>query len=157
MGDIQVRRARRAELSAVFGLIQQFDGSRLTPQQIMERATSYGYRVAEEDSLIAGTAGLLLTNSVACIRDLVAIDTNGGSVAIDALLSSIEREAAEMACEAVLVMLPAAGASLASRLRERHYVYMLLEQMKGLWREVAAEHFSGVPGLWVCSLRSLEV
>jgi N-acetylglutamate synthase-like GNAT family acetyltransferase len=157
LGNIQVRRARRAELGAIFALIQQFDGSRLTPQQIMERATSYGYLVAEEDSLIAGAAGLLLTNSVACIRDLVAIDTNGGSVAVEALLASIGQEAAEMACEAVLVMLPAASESLALPLRERHYVYMLLEQMKGLWREVAAEHFPGVPGLWVYSLRSLEL
>lgn len=149
-----VRRARRAELGAVFGLIQQFDGSRLTPQQIMERATSYGYRVAEVDSQIVGAAGLLLTNSVACVRDVAAIDTNGGSAAIDALLASIEREAAEMACEVMLVMLPLVGPPLASLLRERHYVYMLLEQLKGLWREVAAEHFPGVPGLWVYSLRS---
>lgn len=157
MGAILVRRARRAELGAVFALIQQFEDSRLTPQQIMERATSYGYLLAEEDTLISGTAGLLLTNSVACIRDLAAIDTDGGVVAIAALLAFIERESAEMACEVVLVMLPAAGASLASLLRERHYVYMLLEQMKGHWREVAAEHFPDVPGLWVYSLRSLAV
>ena len=149
-----MRRARRAELGAVFGLIQQFHGSRLTPQQITERATSYGYLVAEADSQIAGAAGMLLTDSVACIRDLATTDSDGGAAAIDALLGSIEREAAEMVCEVVLVMLPVASTSLALLLRERHYLYMLLAQMKGFWREVAAEHFPGVPGLWVYSLRS---
>ena len=153
METITVRRIRRAELGTVFGFIQQFEGIRLTSPQIMERATSYGYWVAETNGKIDGVAALLLTNSVACVRDVAATGVSANNPPVQALLAAIEQEAARMACEAVLLRLSLAAATLEPLLRERYYTLMPLEQMKGFWRDVADEHFAGTPALWVFKVR----
>jgi hypothetical protein len=153
LSAVSVRRVGRTELGPVFALIQRAYGGKLTQQDLVQKATGYGYLVAEAQGRIIGVAGMLIENSIACVRDLHPSGLSMRGLAIVALIDAIETEAGALACEAVIVQVPPGYALAEALLRDRQYERKPLDQMKALWREVAGDPFgSGLP-LWVNNLR----
>ncbi len=153
---VTVRRARRTELAPVFALIQQARGSQLSPQDIVQKATGYGYLMAEVKERLIGVAGMLVENSVVCVRDLNAASTSMRGLATVALMDAVEAEAVALACEAVIVQVPKGTNVVEALLRDRHYEQKKLSEMKSLWREVASEQFENNMPLWVSNLRDRQ-
>ncbi len=148
-----MRRAKRAELGAVFGLIQRARGGALTQDELVQKATGYGYLIAEAGERLLGVAGMLVENSVACVRDLHVTGASARGIATAALMRAIEGEAETLACEAIIVQVPPGAPVVEALLRDRRFAPRALDEMKSLWREVAREQFEpGVP-LWVSNLR----
>ena len=151
---VSVRRVKRTELGPVFALIQQARGGTLSAQDLIQKATAYGYLMAEVNAQLIGVAGMLVENSVTCVRDLHPARTSMRGLATVALMDAVEAEAGGLACEAVIVQVPKGTSVVEALLRDRHYQPKKLAEMKSAWREVASEQFeSGVP-LWVNNLRA---
>jgi len=150
---VSVRRAKRTELAPVFALIQRARGGQLSPQDIVQKATGYGFLMAEVKERLIGVAGMLVENSVVCVRDLHAASTSMRGLATVALMDAIEGEAAALACDAVIVQVPKGTSVVEALLRDRHYEPKKLSEMKSLWREVASEQFAGNMPLWISNLR----
>jgi hypothetical protein len=156
LSAVTVRRVGRTELGPVFALIQRAYGGALTQRELVQKATGYGYLVAEAQERIIGVAGMLVENSIACVRDLHPSGRSMRGLAIVALMDAVETEAGALACEAVIVQVPPGFGLAEALLRDRHYERKALDQMKALWREVAGDQFgSGVP-LWVNNLRKVR-
>jgi hypothetical protein len=150
---VTVRRVRRTELGPVFALIQGARGGQLPTEDIVQKAIGYGYLVAEVQDRIIGVAGMLVENSVACVRDLLAASTSMRGLSTVALMDAIEIEAGGLACEAVIVQVPKGTSVVEALLRDRRYEPKKLSELKGLWREVASEQFEATVPLWVTNLR----
>jgi ribosomal-protein-alanine N-acetyltransferase len=148
-----VRRAKRTDLGAVFELIQRARGGAFTRDEVISKATGYGYWMAESGGRLLGVAGLLVDNSVACVRDLHTAGAAARGVAAAALLDAVEGEAGGLACEVVIVQAPPDTPVIDALLRDRGYAPRALDELKGLWRDVAREHFGADTRLWVGSLR----
>ena len=153
LSGVNVRRVGRTELGPVFALIQRAYGGKLTKQELIQKATGYGYLVAEAQGRIIGVAGMLVENSVACVRDLHYSTLSMRGLAIVALMNAVEAEAGGLACDAVIVQVPPGFALAEALLHDRHYERKALDAMKSLWREVASDQFGGELPLWVNNLR----
>jgi len=153
---VTVRRAKRADLARAFALIQHARGGAFSGEDIIRKATGYGYLLAEAPARLIGVAGLLIENSVACVRDLHAAGASTRGLATAALMEAIEREAGAMACEAIIVQMPVGAPVIEAILRDRHFAQQPIDGMKRLWREVAREQFEPGAALWVNNLRELR-
>lgn len=150
---VTVRRVRRTELGPVFGLIQKARGGQLSQEDIVQKATGYGYLMAELGGRLIGVAGMLVENSIACVRDLHAVSLSVRALATIALMDTIEEEAGKLACEAVIVQVPRGSSGLEAILRDHRYQLKKLSELKSAWREVASEQFESGVSLWVKNLR----
>ena len=153
LSAVSVRRVGRTELAPVFALIQRAYGGKLTQQELVQKATGYGYLLAEAQGRIIGVAGILVENSVACVRDLHYAGLSMRGLAIAALVDAVEAQAGGLACEAVIIQVPPGFALAEALLHDRRYERKSLAEMKSLWREVAADQFGGELPLWVNNLR----
>lgn len=150
---VAVRRAKRTDLGAVFGLIQRARGGAFTRDELVGKATGYGYWMAEAGGRLLGVAGLLVENSVACVRDLHTAGAAVRAIAAAALLDAVEGEAGGLACEVVIVQAPPDAPVIEALLRDRGYAPYALDELKDHWRDVAGEQFDAGARLWVGSLR----
>lgn len=153
---VTVRRAKRTDLGPVFALIQHARGGVLSSEEIIRKATGYGYLIAEAQERIIGVAGMLMENSVVCVRDLHAAGASTRGLATAVLMDAIEGEAGALACEAIIVQMPPGTPVMEALLRDRRYQRRTLDEMKRLWREVAREQFEPDAALWVNNLRELR-
>ncbi len=150
---VSVRRARRTDLGPIFALIQRARGGQLTQQDIVAKATGYGYLMAELNERLIGVAGMLVENSIACVRDLHAVSTSMRGLSTVALMDAIEDEAGGLACESVIVQVPRDSTLIEALLSDRHYAAKRLNELRIAWREVAIEQFEPNVPLWVNNLR----
>lgn len=152
---VTIRRAKRADLASVFALIQQARGAQLSQQELIQKATLFGYLMAETGGRLIGIAGMLVENSVTCVRDLHAAGASVRGLATITLLDAIEAEANGLACDSVMVQVPQQSGLnvIHALLTDRAYQRKGVNEMTRLQKEVAAEHFQEEIPLWVKSLR----
>ena len=150
---VSVQRAKRSDLGAIFALIRRARGGQLTERDIIQKATGFGYLRAELNGRLIGVAGMLAESSITCVRDLHPVSRSMLGLATVALMDAIEAEAGGLACEAVIVQVPAGSKLIEALLRDRHYAPKPLGEMRKAWREVAAEQFEADVPLWVNNLR----
>ena len=153
LSAVSVRRVGRTELAPVFALIQRAYGGKLSRPELVQKATGYGYLLAEAQGRIIGVAGMMVENSVACVRDLHYAGLSMRGLAIVARMDAFEAQAGALACEAVIVQVPPGFALAEALLRDRHYERKLLGELKSLWREIAGDQFDSALPLWVNHLR----
>ena len=150
-----VRRAKRADLAPVFALIQQARGAQLSQAELIQKATLFGYLMAESAGRLLGVAGMLVENSVTCVRDLHAAGSSVRGVATITLLEAIEDEATGLACDSVIVQVPQQPGLnvIHALLTDRTYRRKSMTEMTRLQQEVASEHFQEDIPVWLKSLR----
>jgi hypothetical protein len=153
---VSVQRARRSDLGPIFALIRRARGGRLSEQDIVKKAIGYGYLKAELNERLIGVAGMLVENSIACVRDLHPVSRSMLGLATVALMDAVEAEAGGLACEAVIVQVPPGSSLIEALLRDRRYAPRALSAMRSAWREVATEQFEVNMPLWVNNLRELR-
>jgi hypothetical protein len=148
-----VARARRSDLGPIFALIRHARAGQLSERDIVEKAIGYGYLTAELNERLIGVAGMLVQNSIACVRDLHPVSRSMLGLATVALLDAIEMEAGGLACEAVIVQVPPGSKLIEALLRDRRYAPKPIGEMRPAWREVALEQFEADIPLWANNLR----
>jgi N-acetylglutamate synthase-like GNAT family acetyltransferase len=152
---VTIRRAKRADLANVFALIQQARGAQLSQQELIQKATLFGYMMAETGGRLIGIAGMLVENSITCVRDLHAAGASVRGLATLTLLDAIEEEANSLACDALMVQVPQQSGLnvIHALLTDRSYQRKAAGELTRLQKEVAGEHFQEDSALWVKSLR----
>ena len=157
---IQVRRAKRADLAPIAGLVRVCHPGEAAPDeaQVMDWLFSKGLLVALQDDRLAGVIAWQVENLVAvtdvfCLQEGELLPEAGG-----ALLQALEEEASTLMCEVNIVLAPGRlSPATQAVLEEQGYEAEDLSNLHRIWREVLDDLVQSVPELRVKWLRDRMV
>lgn len=140
--ELQVRRARPSDAERIAAFINQARsaGNSVTPQEVKERFGIVGFLLAERKGELVGILGWLVENLVARVTDFFVWPAGERLVAGHAMISSMERAALELQCEASVIFLPRHPSSeLLAFWNAFGYRMENVSALPKAWREAARE------------------
>ncbi len=140
--EITVRRARVQDADVLADFVSRAGEERWTVNgaAVIERLGSVGFLLAERDSDLIGVLGWQVENLVVRLTDLLVASASERIVVGSALLSEMERAAAELQCEAVLLFLPRpTPAPLLAFCEELGYETQAVGELPRAWQDAARE------------------
>lgn len=159
MREIEIRRARREDLTLIVNLVcsASQDCLQIDESDALEWLFGKGLLVAVNGDDLLGVIGWQAENLLA-VTDLWALSAQAGAAAAGrALLNWVESEAQALMCEAHLV--PVAGGISAAEeiLAAQGYERQPYAALHRIWREVLGEFMSDPQDVWVKRLRDRMV
>jgi len=159
--EIVVRRAKVSDAGRIVTFVNR---ARRGQQKIDERAVaerfgSVGFLLAGRDGDLIGVLGWQVENLVVRVTDLLIYPASERVAAGRALLSEVERGAAELQCEVALLFLPhPSPPDLAEFCRTFGYVPRMVAGLPKAWREAAREvYVDDDATVWVKQLHAARV
>jgi N-acetylglutamate synthase-like GNAT family acetyltransferase len=138
---IVVRRAKRTDVPAIAGLINaaRQGQSPLSQEEVQERILQKGYRIAISRQG-AAVAGWQTENLVTLVDDLYVYPIKFLDELAPPLVEEVEKEAEELACEAIIFFLEqTAPENMFFLLRDKGYNVQGMASLHPYWQEVARE------------------
>jgi N-acetylglutamate synthase-like GNAT family acetyltransferase len=154
--NLIVRRARPVDAEPIAQLLAAATRGRLRVDEldVIERLGLRGYFVANTDTLV-GLAGWTAENLVARIEDFIVHPPEMRPIAGRELLNHIEDAAAQLECEAALLLVPRNVSEPAVKFYEScGYGFKHLSDMPLAWRDSAEEVLSDNLVVMVKQLRA---
>ena len=139
---IAVRRAGVQDAGAIAAFVNRARGGQRTVDEstVIERFGSVGFLLAEREGDLVGVLGWQVENLVVRLTDLLVVPASERRVVSEALLSEMERAAAELQCEAVLLFLPRpTPATLLTFCGELGYESQVVGDLPRVWQDAARE------------------
>jgi dephospho-CoA kinase len=145
LARLQVRRARRGDLSAMAAMMTQATNGRITRSEteMMESLFSKGYFVALAGGQVLGLVGLRTENLIAGIDDFLVRSSDLWPTVGRALLKGVETEANTLSCEvALLFARPEAGPVAMTFFEKNGYQRKSSSDLIKMWREAAQDYYT---------------
>ena len=158
--NVEVRRARRGDLSAIANLVQKATRSRIEVDEakVQEWLFSKGLWVAEQDGDLVGVAAWQAENLVSVTDVFYVSPARLRATAGGQLLETIEAEANVLMCEANVLILPDwTSKAVRTFLRKQGYEPKVYEELHRIWREVLGDIVALDQDLMVKRLRERMV
>ncbi len=153
---VQVRPARRADLTALSKALAQAEGKKepLSAAETLKRLGERGYRIALVRGRIAAMAAWEAENLVAITRDIRAESPEIARQAFPPLLSLIEQDANGLVCEVSVLLIDARTPRIVSNVASTFgYTLSDLNGLHKVWRQVISERLREGEKVWVKPLR----
>jgi len=141
--EIQVRRAKRADLAAMATLMAQATNGVMAPDEpeMMENLFSKGYFVVQVGEQLLGMVGLRTENLIAGIDEFLVRSSDLWPTVGEALLKGVESEANALSCEvALLFARPEAGPVAMKFFEKKGYQKRSPKELIKMWREAAEDY-----------------
>jgi len=142
---LQVRRAKRNDLTTMSTLIAQATNGKIDPSEteMMENLFSKGYFVAQAGEQLLGLVGLRTENLIAGIDDFLVRSSDLWPMVGKALLDAVENESNQLSCEVALIFArPEAGPVSMAFFEKNGYRRKDAEDLIKMWREAADDYYS---------------
>jgi N-acetylglutamate synthase-like GNAT family acetyltransferase len=140
--EIQIRRAKRADIARIVVLARKATRSRLQVDEatVMEWLFGKGLWVATHGDELVGVVAYQTENLVAVTDVFYVSPAQWREVAGAKLLATVEAEAGTLMCEANVLLLPAwTSKAVRAFLHEQGYESHGFEGLHRIWREVLAD------------------
>jgi len=142
---LQVRRARRDDVTAMAALVTQATNRKIAPDetQMMENLFSKGYFVAAAGEQLLGLVGLRTENLIAGLDHFLVRSSDLWPTVGKTLLEAAEKEAHQLSCEvALLFARPEAGPVSVAFFERNGYQRKAAKDLIKMWREAAEDYYS---------------
>ncbi len=140
--EIAVRRAKAGDAGRIAAFVNRAgrDQASVDEFAVIERFGSVGFLVAESAGTLVGLLGWRAENLVVRLTDFLVGPVSDRVAVGQALLSEMERSAAELQCEAALLFLPRpAPAALITFFEGLGYESRVVADLPSVWRDAARE------------------
>lgn len=153
--DVQVRRARRSDLDALSAALAKIDNRSkpLSRAETLKRFGERGYRIAIADKRIVAVAAWQAENLVAIVREIWTESADTAPIALPKLFGLIEKEAKELLCEVVVLLINEGALTLSAEAHSIGYKQSEMHALHPVWQGVAREYLRPSDQLWVKRLR----
>lgn len=153
--SIQVRRARRSDLSILAAALAQGMGvESVSHSEALRRFGERGYRIAVFDNRVIALVAWEAENLVAIVRETWSESEQVAPLALPPLLALVEEDARALQCEVSAILLaPQTPAFMIAQIGSEHYQRRDLNSLHRSWRQVVDERRREGDGIWVKRLR----
>ncbi len=153
--DIEIRRARRSDLDALSVAFAKLDNrpQPLARAEVLKRFGERGYFISTADNRIIALTAWEAENLVAIVREIWVESADAAPVVLPKLFAAIEREARELACEVILLLINENAFTLAAEALAAGYSQQELQALHPVWQSVAQERMRRTDQIWLKRLR----
>ncbi len=153
--DVEVRRAKRADLQALSNAISKLENRQqpMTRAEALRRLGEGGFRIAVVGDRIVGLATWTAENLVATVREIWTESPEVTPIVLPKLLTLIEGEANALFCEVVLLLIDQSAMTLAAEAQSSGYEKRELSTLHPMWRSVVSERLQPADAIWLKQLR----
>jgi N-acetylglutamate synthase-like GNAT family acetyltransferase len=140
--EITVRRVKASDAGRIAAFVNRARRNQAAVDElaVVERFGSVGFLVAEWDGTLVGMLGWRAENLVVRLTDFLVGPVSGRVAVGQALLSEMERSAAELQCEVALLFLPRPTLPGLVMFFERlGYESRVVADLPKVWRDAARE------------------
>jgi len=144
--EITVRRAKMSDAGKIAAFVNRARQGQpeIDEQTVTARFRNVGFLLAERDGNLVGMLGWQIENLVVQVSDFLVCPAQERITVSRALLSEMDRAAAELQCEVVLLSLPRPSPpALVEFCKAFGYAPKIVASLPKAWREAAHEALIG--------------